>query len=91
MLEYPRTLSVIVGSVVFVESPDGPAHAGPEVGGITHAVDVGTAPVSPMAVLSANPTIPVLYSGNQTPARIESTLTLVGFAIDVREGKAYSV
>jgi hypothetical protein len=91
MLEKPSTLLIIVGVTVFVEYPEGAAHAGPAVGGITHAVDVGTAPDSPWLDLSANATIPVFYSGNQTPPRDESTLTLVGFAIDVREGSAYSV
>jgi len=82
---------VIIGVTVLVAYPEGAAHTGPEVGGITHAVDVGTAPAAPWVDMSANPTIPVLYSENQTPPRDESTLTLVDFAIEVREGSAYSV
>ena len=85
MLETPCTLFVIIAVTFFVEYT-GAAHVG-----LGHGVDVGTAADVPRADLSANATIPVLYSGNQTPPRDESMFTLVGFAMYVREGSGYSV
>ena len=90
-LEEPGTLSVTMAVTFLVEYPEGEAHAEPDVGGMTQGVEVGTVAAVPRLDVSANPTIPVLYSVNQAPPRVESILTLVGFAMDVRDGSVYSV
>jgi hypothetical protein len=69
---------------------DGGAHTGPAVGGKTQAVDVGTVAGVLGVVVSAPAIMPVLYSLNQTTFLDESMTTLVGFAIVVRDGSAYS-